>query len=173
MLTATLSFIAFTVIFLLARNRLRILEAFAGIMLITPLLLSILASLVVSEAPLLDLVLSGRLNFISMFFSEMPTYRLLIGGAEPATGTTVDNSFALAVGAIGMPLLIYLAYITFQRVRRCVKEADFRIYSFLLAFWLYSFTESSMLRPESIVCIVFWVLVLRPEPALAQRRYYL
>lgn len=173
MLTATLSFIVFTVIFLLARNLPRFLKAFAGLMLITPLLLSILASLVVSEAPLLDLVLSGRLTFVSMFFSEMPAYRFLIGGAEPSSGTTVDNSFALVAGAIGMPLLIYLAHITYQRVRRCVKEADFRVYSFLLAFWLYSFTESSMLRPESIVCIVFWVLVLRPEPALAQGRYSL
>jgi hypothetical protein len=64
-----------------------------------------------------------------------------------------------------------VTYITYQRVLRCVDEADFRIYSFLLAFWLYSFAESSMLRPESIICIVFWVLVLRPEPKLALGKY--
>jgi len=173
MLMATLSFIAFTVIFILTPNSPRFLKAFAGLVLITPLLLTILASLLVSEFPLLDLVLSGRLNFISMFFSEMPAYRFLIGGVEPSIGTTVDNSFALVVGAIGTPLLIYLTYITYQRVCRCVNEAEFRAYSFLLAFWLYSFAESSMLRPESIVCIVFWVLVLRPVPALAQERYSL
>jgi hypothetical protein len=136
-----------------------------------PLLLTILANLVVSEAPLLDLVLSGRLSFVTMFFSEIPSYRLLIGGTEPSSGITVDNSFALVVGAIGIPLLIYLTYITHRRVSCCVKEGDFRAYSFLLAFWLYSFTESSMLRPESIVCIVFWVLVLRPVPALARGKY--
>ena len=173
MLMATLSFIAFTVIFLLTPKSPRFLKAFAGLTLITPFLLTILASLVVSEAPLLDLVLSGRLNFVSMFFSEIPFYRFLIGGAEPSSGTTVDNSLALVVGAIGMPLLIYLTYITYQRVCRCVNEAEFRVYSFLLAFWLYSFTESSMLRPESIVCIVFWVLVLRPVSANAQARYFL
>ncbi len=168
MLTATLSFIALTFIFLLARHRPRFLTALAGLILITPLLLSILASLVLSEAPLLDLVLSGRLSFVSMFFAEMPTYRFLIGGAEPSSGTTVDNAFALAAGAIGVPLVIYLAHITYRRVRRCVEEADFRVYSFLLAFWLYSFSESSMLRPETIICIVFWILVLRPAPALVR-----
>jgi hypothetical protein len=171
MLLATFSFISFTLIFLLARNRPWFLKAFATLMLITPLMLSVFANLVVSEAPLLDLVLSGRLSLVTMFFSELPSYRFLIGGAEPSSGTTVDNSFALMAGAIGIPLLIYVTYITYQRVLRCVDEADFRIYSFLLAFWLYSFAESSMLRPESIICIVFWVLVLRPEPKLALGKY--
>lgn len=173
MLAATFSFVAFTGIFLLARNRLWFLKSFAGFMLLTPLLLSVLASLVVSEMPLLDLMLSGRQTFVSMYFSELPNYRLLIGGAEPSAGVTVDNSFALLAGAIGIPLLIYLTHTTYQRVCRCVNEADFRTYSFLLAFWIYSFAESSMLRPESIVCIVFWVLIFRPRPALVQGEYRL
>jgi hypothetical protein len=142
-------------------------------MLITPILLSILATQAVSKAPILDLMLSGRLNFVSMYFSEIPVYRFLIGGAEPSSGLTVDNAFALAVGAIGIPLIIYLTFITYQRVCICIKEADFRTYSFLLTFWLYSFAESSMFRPESIVCIVFWIFVLIPKPATTQGKFSL
>ena len=171
MILAVLSFIAFTAIFLLIRKSSRFLIALSVFTLITPVMLTILASEVMSNAPLLDFVLSGRLTFVSLFFSEIPAYRFLLGGAEPADGITVDNSFALLSGAIGIPLLIYVSYITFQRVIRCINEGDFRTYSFLLAFWSYSFTESSMLRPESIVCIVFWVLILRPEPVITHGKY--
>lgn len=173
MLAAVFGFIAFTCIFISARNQKWFLKTFSGFMLIMPLLLSVLASQVVSEAPLLDLALSGRMTFVSMFFSEVSNYRLLIGGAEPSAGVTVDNSFALLAGAIGVPLLSYFTHITYKRVCRSINEGDFRTYSFILAFWIYSFAESSMLRPESIVCIVFWVLVLHPKQVLSQGKFRL
>lgn len=162
MLIATVSFVGFTGIFLLARKRRELLRLLAGIVLIVPLVLSILAPLVVTEIPLLDLVLSGRLSFASSFFSDIPAYRLITGGTEPSSDTTVDNAFALLAGAMGVPLLLYLTYVTYQRLARSIDEGDFRVYSFLLAFWLYSFSESSMLRPESLICLIFWILVLAP-----------
>jgi hypothetical protein len=124
-------------------------------------MLSVVPDMIINQFPLIDLAFSGRFSFISAYLSEMPAYRILIGGMEPPASLTIDNSFALIVGAMGIPFLIYVAFRLFLVVKICSDVGDYRMYAFMLSFWLYSFSESNMLRPESLICFVFWIIIFK------------
>jgi hypothetical protein len=117
---------------------------------------------IVATFPLFDMFISNRSIFITYYYSELSLYAWLIGGAAPSQNVTVDNSFALLLGACGLPFLIYLFWVLQDRLKRCIEASDYRSYAFLLSFSYYSFSESSLVRPEALIGAIFLVLLFNP-----------
>lgn len=138
---------------------------------LSTVVISLLPNVVMSQFPLLDFHLSSRLSFISAYYAEIPTFRLLIGGIDPPIGITVDNSFALIVGAIGLPMYLYLVIRVISIIRHCTLTRNHKLHAFILSFWLYSFAESSMVRPEAIIGIIFWIILIRYGAIQSEEKY--
>lgn len=160
MLLATVFSIIFTVMFLLLASHRRIFYFTSIFIISAPLVLTALATTIVNQFPFIDLLISSRFTFSSAYFSGIPVFRLLIGGIDPPSELTIDNSFALITGAAGIPFLVYIAIRVFHLVKQCALDFNYKTYSFTLSFWLFSFSESSMVRPESLICLIFWMLIL-------------
>lgn len=159
MFLATVSSVVFSLIFAVFVTHRRLFNAISVTLVAVPVLLSAMAATVLDKIPLIDLVFSGRFSFMAEYLNSLPFYRLLIGGMDPPEALTIDNAFALMVGALGVPFMCYLAFRVFRVVQECGLARDGRTYSFILSFWLFSFSESNILRPESLICLVFWAIV--------------
>ncbi|GAB3459604.1 hypothetical protein GCM10027321_17730 [Massilia terrae] len=159
MLLATCSFIVFSLVFLIFVAHRRLFYIVSVVLIAVPIALSILAATVLDKFPLIDLIFSGRFSFMAEYLNSLPFYRVLIGGVDPPEALTIDNAFALMVGAFGVPFMAYLVWRIFCVIRECALVRDYRTYSFVLSFWLFSFSESNILRPESLICLVFWAIV--------------
>ena len=162
MVIATVFFVVYFVIASTFRHRRQFFYVISASLIAIPTLVSLFPRFFIDEVQLLDLQLSGRLNFVAQFYSELSPLNLILGGADPKF-LTIDNAFALIVGAAGVPFLLFLVLRVIAILRICIWEYNYRIPAFLVSFWMYSFVESSLVRPETLVGLVFWALVLRPK----------
>jgi hypothetical protein len=125
-----------------------------------PVALTIMSGWVVSNFPILDLILSFRLTYAGNLVDAMTFRNWLIGGQTLVSNNTVDNSFALIISASGLPFLTYLIFMVYKRLKVCFQNRDPDTFCFILAFWSYSYSESNMLRPEALIGLIFWLLIL-------------
>lgn len=167
MLIGTFSFIVFILLFNIMKRHNRILYMISWIVIGVPAFMTVTATILANQFPLLDSALSWRLTFVSDYFNEMPAYSLLIGGSEPSKSVTVDNAFGLFIGAMGIPFFLYFIKRITVVVRSNIDQCEFGLCAFILSFWLFSFSESSLVRPETLVGILFWVVIVKHKSSLA------
>jgi hypothetical protein len=161
LIVATVFFVFYVAVLNVFSRYGALLLSLSTITIFIPLAVSLLPTVFISELATLDFQLSGRLSFVSAYYDQIPAFRLLIGGMDPPTASlTIDNSFALLLGAAGLPFLVYLVIQLFRRVQSCIRVSDHRLHAFLITFWLYSFVESSMVRPEAIIGLIFWIVII-------------
>ena len=171
MIVATSFFIVYVATLSFFARYTRMLFILSTTLLLSVVVISLFPEFFVSQFPILDFYLSGRLFIVSSYYSEIPAFRLLIGGMDPTVGvgtvgTAVDNSFALITGAAGVPALFYVISRLLSKIRHCILASDHRLHAFLISFWLFSFAESSLVRPEVIIGLLFWAVILRPNDFL-------
>lgn len=154
---SVLFFIFSAAFFSILIKRGRALTGISIIIIVFPLLLTLLSTKIVDEFPIVDAISSYRFTYSSLYFSEIPLYRFIIGGVQPSEGITVDNSFSLLTGAIGLPMLGYMSARLIKIIKECIAMRDAKRYAFLLSFWVFSFLESNMIRPESLIGVIFWL----------------
>lgn len=153
-------FAIFSIYFNLLKTRRKMLIGSTVLISIIPLAYSIFSSEILNYMPLLDLILSKRLSLGSSYLEGLSPLEKVIGGAAPVGDLTIDNAILLVIGAVGLPATFYLFIKVTQALKECIVNNDHRLYAFLLSFWLLSVTESSLVRPESIICLPFWIAVI-------------
>ena len=142
--------------------------AVSTLLAISPLAYSILSSTILNHMPMLDLFLSNRLSLGSSYIEGFTPLEKIIGGAAPSDELTIDNAVLLVIGAIGVPATFYLLFKITQALKYCIANHDHRLYAFILSSWLLSVSESSLVRPESIICLSFWLAVIFTSPIRGQ-----
>lgn len=140
-------------------NLLKYISAF---LLLLPIVLTQLSGYILGEFPLIDTLLSSRLSFSVDFINKMSGVNYIFGGLSPGTSTTIDNSFLLIQASVGMPFLLFVTWLTFKKISDCIVKKQAETYALILSVWYFSFSESSMVRPEAIIGLVFWLLIFRP-----------
>jgi hypothetical protein len=111
----------------------------------------------------IDLLLSGRITNIISFFDLFNPINYILGGVKMSIDFAVDNTFALFIGTYGVGLFLFF-------LLRFVKVLDFFIVNqklnkltFMISYFLYSFSESNLFRPETLASLVFWFFFLYPD----------
>lgn len=140
---------------------------------IFPVLLTLFAPLVIDTSPIVDLILSGRLSYVRQYLVEWSSWNYIFGGAEPLPVTTVDNSFALLLGAIGLPIFSLFLYKFLHLIKMYIECSELKEYSLMMGVWVLSFSESVLVRPDTIVPLVFWSLFVIGDKRLVLRRVVL
>lgn len=172
LLVSTLFFILISesAIFFNHLNLNRVSYIFCCVLILVPVMVSLSPGMLISQYPVLDVILSGRLSYLDAYYNTISPVSLIVGGSEPANQMTVDNSFGLIVGAIGVPLFLCLTMVCLKMIKKLIDLAEFSKLAFLVSFWAYSFSESSMVRPESIICLVFWFLITQKDAMLQNNK---
>ncbi|WP_156485894.1 hypothetical protein [Crenobacter luteus] len=132
----------------------------AGVLLL-PILLTQLSEYISQEYPWVDVLLSMRLSLSAQFMNELPWYSHLIGGVSPDKFKTVDNSFLLMQGALGVPFMMYLFWKTFSAFRYFCKVEMLDVCALIVSFWYFCFSESNLVRPETVFALVFLQTIFR------------
>ncbi len=157
-------FLVFEIGFALFHNHPMWIRSGAVVVAMLPLGLTIFAARIVESVPLLDLALSGRSTLVATYLDQFSLLNWLFGGVPPPADYAVDNAFGLLMGAGGFCLLAFLTMAYLRCLFQAIRCADTRSFAFLMTFWLVTFSESSMVRPESISCFIFWLLLAQsPE----------
>ena len=124
---------------------------------LTPVFITVFAAYFNQFLPMLDVLLSYRLLYVAAFLTEIPWFSWVIGGASPPVDITVDNSFALLLGALGVPVFIIFIHRTLNFMHSCIQLKEYRIYAFVVSFWFLIFSESHLVRPETLIALIFWL----------------
>ena len=132
--------------------------ALAG--LILPVVFINSLSEIISSFPIVDLLLSFRGSYALMYMSGLPDWYIFFGGVTSSIKNT-DMGLVILQSSLGFLFLGYLMMHTFWALSRSIQFRLPNIYAFILSFWAYGLAESSILRPETIIGLVFWVLVMR------------
>ena len=135
------------------------LKVMALLLLLLPLMLTQMSGYIAETWPLVDIALSFRPSYSAVFIEGFSAYNYLLGGQSPAAGQTIDNSFLLIQGAVGLPFLLALTWVAYRKIVESISRNRPEVFCLILSFWYFSYSESSMVRPESIIGVVFWLLL--------------
>lgn len=124
-----------------------------------PFVITLLSFYLLNIYPQLDVMLSLRLSFNAALMSNMTLINYMIGGGKYLF---VDNSYLVIIYSVGFPFLIFMIYLIIKSVLYYAESNDAKTYSFIISFIYYSFAESSLVRPEILVSLFFWILIFRP-----------
>lgn len=144
-----------------ALNKKKIAEYLAIAFLTAPILATYLSKHVASEYPTIDLLLSMRPSLSARFLDELPWYSHLVGGFSPSKHITVDNSFLLIHAALGLPFLLLFTWKVFCKFMTYFESKELNKCALIISFWLFCFSESSLVRPETIISLIFWAMILQ------------
>lgn len=160
LIASTTLFILFSILFILFKRHKKTLFYSSVFLATTPLIYSTGSSVILHQMPFLDLFLSSRVSLGATYIQGLTPAEIIFGGAEATAELTIDNSIILVMGAIGFPATFYLLVKVICALRDSIKNHDVRLYAFLLSFWLLAVSESSLVRPESIICLPFWAAII-------------
>lgn len=163
--TDTRTLIASISVFILAHglfaalHRRALLKYLSGSLLLLPVVFTQLSVYIAENYPLLDFLLSFRPSYNAFLIKSMSFYNHLFGGVSPAEGNTIDNSFLLVHASVGLPFLLFVTWLAYKKLVDSINAREPATYAFILSFWYFSYSESSLVRPESIIGLVFWLLI--------------
>lgn len=126
-----------------------------------PILFTLGSTYIATEIPSLDIALSFRPSFSSQYLGDLPWYSFLFGGISPNSSFTIDNSFLLLLSSMGVPVLLLLFWKTFTVLLQSILDKNFDLYAVILSIWFYCYSESSLVRPELIVGMVFFDVIFK------------
>lgn len=149
-------FLIFWLTFFIFRNYRNFLRYVAFVTIFTPVGITLFSVFIVEWYGDLDLLLSNRLSHVAVYFNELPSYRFVIGGGEPSRVVTLDNAFALLLGSIGFPVFVILLWRFIRVLTNCIDFQNGQKFSFFLSFWIISFSESGIVRPDTVLPLIFW-----------------
>lgn len=145
-------------LFVLLHRRV-ILKYISAFLLLLPIAFMQSSVFIADNYPILDFLLSFRPSYNAALFKAMSLTNYLFGGVSPAEGNTIDNSFLLMESAVGLPFLLFITWLAYRKLIASIDAFSPATYSFILSFWYFSYSESSLVRPESIIGLVFWLLI--------------
>lgn len=158
LIAAVSVFILAHALFALLKGR-ALLKYLSGFLLLLPIVFTQFSVLIATNYPLLDILLSFRPSYNAVLFNSMSFFNHLIGGISPAEGNTIDNSFLLVQASVGLPFLLLVTWLAYGKLVDSINENAPACFAFILSFWYFSYSESSLVRPESIIGLVFWLLI--------------
>ena len=162
-LFSSLILFVFIRIFFSISNHKKLLKIISFIILIVPLVITQLSNYLLEYNDELDEILSNRLYFNSLFLNKMSLINYIAGGLSPdKLYLTVDNGFLLLEASTGIFFLFFTFYITIKKIHYCIDKHEPELCALIISFWYFSFSESSLVRPEAIMGLIFWSLILNP-----------
>jgi hypothetical protein len=158
LIIAPLYFLFCKYLYKFSRSNIFIFKICTLIIIFLPFITTIFSEQIIKILPSLDVLLSYRLIRVSNYLADFSVFNFLFGGVS-IPYVAIDNSFALILGLGGVSLSLLLIFLVFKVCLISLKNQLPSHYSFILAFWSYSFFESSILRPELLVGLIFWSLI--------------
>jgi hypothetical protein len=109
-----------------------------------------------------DLLLSGRITNITAYFNFFTPVNYILGGVSMSNDFAVDNTFALIIGTYGLFIFSLFIYFFTISILFFLKNNLHKEYIFTMSYYFYSFSESNLFRPETLACLIFWILIFSP-----------
>ena len=162
LVSALLIFVFAHLLFLALAPRMT-LKILSFMLLLAPIVVTQLSSYLFEDFQEIDDLLSNRLLFSIDFLAQISTLNFIVGGLSPdKIKSTVDNGFLLLQASTGTFFLCFVIWLTFRRILISINKQEPEVFSLILSFWYFSFSESSLVRPEAIMGLIFWALIYRP-----------
>ena len=125
---------------------------------------------IISFVPIVDRLLSYRGTYAVMYMSGLQDWYIFLGGVS-SSGKNTDMGLVLIQSSLGFLFLVYLMIQTYLALSKSIKLRLPNIYAFILSFWVCGLSESPIIRPESIIGLVFWVLVIRSNEFQSAKKH--
>ena len=112
-----------------------------------------------SAFPTLDIVLSSRLKWFSLYIANHSINTLLFGGSKIEG---IDNFYLCLLYNGGIFFYIFTWYMNISALSKYILRRNPGYAAFIIAITAYGLMESGVIRCELLCMIMFWYLLLRP-----------
>ena len=137
-----------------------LLRFLAFVAIVTPILLVNILPFLINTIPSLDILLSFRGSYAVNYMSGFPDFAIFFGGATSSSSKT-DMGLVLLQSSFGIFFTVSAMVFSYISLRKSIDLRMPNIFAFITSFWFYSLSESAIVRPEAIIGLVFWVLIIR------------
>lgn len=107
----------------------------------------------------LDELLSFRISTFSKMIASSGLKCFIIGG----TTNTVDNFYYILLFQYGVFVYLFVAIMTHIALKKCIKAEQDSLVSLLFTMFLVGMMESSIIRPEILVSLMVWKIIISKE----------
>jgi len=119
-------------------------------------ILNLISVFIINKLIIFDELLSFRISTFSKMIDGSGMKCFLLGG----TSFTVDNFYYMLLFQYGIFIYIFVAISTHFAMKRMVKNNNIKYISLLVGLFLVAMMESSLIRPEILVVLVIWKIIL-------------
>ena len=112
-----------------------------------------------SAFPTLDIVLSSRLKWFSLYIANHSINTLLFGGSKIEG---IDNFYLCLLYNGGILFYIFTWYMNISALSKYILRGNSGYAAFIIAITAYGLMESGVIRCELLCMIMFWYLLFRP-----------
>lgn len=160
-LLALLSFVLLESMFLFfekrnRQNAQRILEKCSILIIDILFALNLVSVFVINRFMVFDELLSFRISTFSKMINSSGLKCFLLGG----TLETVDNFYYMLLFQYGVFIYVFVAISTHFAMKSMVANKNIKYISLLVGLFLVAMMESSLIRPEILVGLIIWKIVL-------------
>lgn len=119
-------------------------------------ILNLVSVFIIDKFMVFDALLSFRISTFSRMINSSGIKCFLLGG----TTATVDNFYYMLLFQYGIFIYIFVAISTHFAMKKMVTSRNCRYISLLVGLFLVAMMESSLIRPEILVALVVWKIIL-------------
>lgn len=119
-------------------------------------ILNLVSVFIIDKFMVFDALLSFRISTFSRMINSSGIKCFLLGG----TTATVDNFYYMLLFQYGIFIYIFVAISTHFAMKKMVTSRNSRYISLLVGLFLVAMMESSLIRPEILVALVVWKIIL-------------
>lgn len=131
--------------------------------------LNLLSVFMIDKFMRFDKLLSFRISTFSKMIADAGWRGFFFGG----TYHTVDNFYYMLLFQYGIFIYLFTAVATHFAIKNMIKNEDIRYVALLVGMLLVAMMESSLIRPEILVTLVFWKVVLAGKTDLSKQSKYI
>ncbi|MDD3416770.1 MAG: hypothetical protein PHY47_22715 [Lachnospiraceae bacterium] len=118
--------------------------------------INLLSVFFIERFMVLDELLSFRISTFSKMIVNSGLRCFLFGG----TTNTVDNFYYMLLFQYGIFVYLFVAIMTHVALNKCIKSEQDSLVSLLFTMFLVGVMESSIIRPEILVSLMVWKIVI-------------
>ena len=165
LLLSILLYVIVNLFFFMIKSKL-VLKFFSFLAVIIPMIIVIMLPYILTIAPAIDFLLSFRISYAVRYMSGFPDWALFFGGPSYGSHAT-DMGLVLILYNFGAIFVTITMFYLFRCLQIAINLKQHNTCAFLITFWVMGISESAILRPETIIGLVFWLLLLRPKDILS------
>lgn len=121
--------------------------------------LNLISVFMINKFMVLDQLLSYRISTFSRMINSAGLRCFLLGG----TIKTVDNFYYMLLFQYGIIIYVFVAYSTHAAMKKMIENLNIKYVALLVGLFLVAMMESSLIRPEILVSLVVWKVVLSEQ----------